>query len=191
VKGFWNGLNDGIISVRAFMSKTIRDISIPTGANKIWQLAREQDEMTKQRQLKIDYLELQINGATYVASCLNLDPNIKMLYGTCRYFLRHVPAYNSEPTLYMSLVIWMNTEMIYDALTSSCDVDRHHRKYPATAHELEEKNNLIKHKKRFRFRKTTLYEREVTKNQKGFIRWQTFPLPYNRWLGNHSFKAAI
>jgi hypothetical protein len=48
----------------------------------------------------------------------------------------------------------------------------------------------IKCKKRYRFKKATLYEREVTKKQKFFIRWQKLPYSYNRWLGNHSLKAT-
>jgi hypothetical protein len=45
-------------------------------------------------------------------------------------------------------------------------------------------------KKRYRFKKATLYEREVIKKQKIFIRWQKLPYSYNRWLGNHSLKAT-
>jgi hypothetical protein len=45
-------------------------------------------------------------------------------------------------------------------------------------------------KKRCRFKKATLYEREVIKKQKFLIRWQKLPYSYNRWLGNHSLKAT-
>jgi hypothetical protein len=34
-----------------------------------------------------------------------------------------------------------------------------------------------------------LYEREVLKKQKFFIRWLELPYSYNRWFGNHSLKA--
>jgi hypothetical protein len=37
----------------------------------------------------------------------------------------------------------------------------------------------IKCKKRYRFKKATLYEREVIKKQKFFIRWQKLPYSYN------------
>jgi hypothetical protein len=47
-----------------------------------------------------------------------------------------------------------------------------------------------KKKKRYRFKKAALYEREVIKKQKIFIRWQKLPYSYNRWLGNHSLKAT-
>jgi hypothetical protein len=48
---------------------------------------------------------------------------------------------------------------------------------------------LIKYKKRYRFKKATLYEREVIKKQK-FFRWQKLPYSYNTWLGNRSLKAT-
>jgi hypothetical protein len=50
------------------------------------------------------------------------------------------------------------------------------------------KTAKIKCKKRYRFKKTTLYEREVMKKQKFFIRWQKLPCSYNMWLGNRSLK---
>jgi hypothetical protein len=50
---------------------------------------------------------------------------------------------------------------------------------------------LINCKKRYRFRKITLYEREVIKKQKFFIRWLELPYSYNRWFGIHSLKAAF
>jgi hypothetical protein len=46
----------------------------------------------------------------------------------------------------------------------------------------------IKCQKRYRFKKTTLYEREVIKKQNFFIRWQKLPYSYNMWLGNRSLK---
>jgi hypothetical protein len=49
----------------------------------------------------------------------------------------------------------------------------------------------IKCKKRYRFKKATLYEREVIKKQKFFIRWQKLPYSYNMWLGNRSFYKVI
>jgi hypothetical protein len=52
------------------------------------------------------------------------------------------------------------------------------------------KTAKIKRKQRYRFQKATLYEREVIKKQKFFIRWQKLPYSYNRWLGNHSLKAT-
>jgi hypothetical protein len=36
-------------------------------------------------------------------------------------------------------------------------------------------------KKRYRFKKATLYGREVIKKQKFFIRWQKLPYSYNMW----------
>jgi hypothetical protein len=42
------------------------------------------------------------------------------------------------------------------------------------------KTAKIKCKKRYRFKKATLYEREVIKKQKFFIRWQKLPYSYNR-----------
>jgi hypothetical protein len=46
-------------------------------------------------------------------------------------------------------------------------------------------------KKRYRFKKATLYEREVIKKQKLFIRWQKLPYSYNMWLGNRSLNFLI
>jgi hypothetical protein len=45
----------------------------------------------------------------------------------------------------------------------------------------EQKLNV---KKRYRLRKATLYEREVIKKQKFFIRRQKLPYSYNMWLGS-------
>jgi hypothetical protein len=42
----------------------------------------------------------------------------------------------------------------------------------------QQKLNVIK---RYRFRKATLYEREVIKKQKFFIRRQKLPYSYNMW----------
>jgi hypothetical protein len=42
------------------------------------------------------------------------------------------------------------------------------------------KTAKIKCKKRYRFKRATLYEREVIKKQKFFIRWQKLPYSYNR-----------
>jgi hypothetical protein len=41
--------------------------------------------------------------------------------------------------------------------------------------------NYIKCKKRYRFKKAMLYEREVIKKQKFFIRRQKLPYSYNMW----------
>jgi hypothetical protein len=49
----------------------------------------------------------------------------------------------------------------------------------------------LKCKKRYRFRKATLYEREVIKKQKFFIRWQKLAYSYNTWLGNRSLNFLI
>jgi hypothetical protein len=54
-----------------------------------------------------------------------------------------------------------------------------------------EKQQILNVKKRYRFRKKTLYEREVRKKQKNFLRWLDLPYSYNRWFGNHSFNAAL
>jgi hypothetical protein len=43
------------------------------------------------------------------------------------------------------------------------------------------KTAKIKCKKRYRFKKATMYEREVIKKQKIFIRWQKLPYSYNMW----------
>jgi hypothetical protein len=56
---------------------------------------------------------------------------------------------------------------------------------------LWQKTAKIKCKKRYRFKKTTLYEREVIKKQKFFIRWQKLPYSYNMWLGNRSLNFLI
>jgi hypothetical protein len=53
------------------------------------------------------------------------------------------------------------------------------------------KTAKIKCKKRYRFKKATLYEREVIKKQKFFIRWQKLPYSYNMWLGNRSLNFLI
>jgi hypothetical protein len=49
-----------------------------------------------------------------------------------------------------------------------------------TKRKLAEKTAKIKCKKRYRFKRATLYEREVIKKQKFFIRWQKLPYSYNR-----------
>jgi hypothetical protein len=56
--------------------------------------------------------------------------------------------------------------------------------------ETVNRKTIINCKKRYRFKKATLYEREVIKKQKFFIRWQKLPYSYNRWLGNRSLKAT-
>jgi hypothetical protein len=56
---------------------------------------------------------------------------------------------------------------------------------------LRQKTAKIKCKKRYRFKKTTLYEREVIKKQKFFIRRQKLPYSYNMWLGNRSLNFLI
>jgi hypothetical protein len=43
------------------------------------------------------------------------------------------------------------------------------------------KTAKVKCKKRYRFKKATLYEREVIKKQNFFIRWQKLPYSYNMW----------
>jgi hypothetical protein len=53
------------------------------------------------------------------------------------------------------------------------------------------KTEKIKCKKRYHFKKTTLYEREVIKKQIFFIRWQKLPYSYNRWLGNRSLNFLM
>jgi hypothetical protein len=45
-------------------------------------------------------------------------------------------------------------------------------------------------KKRYRFKKATLYEREVIKKQNFFIRPHKLPYSYNMWKGNRSMKAT-
>jgi hypothetical protein len=40
-------------------------------------------------------------------------------------------------------------------------------------------------------KKATLYEREVIKKRKFFIRWQKLPYSYNKWLGNRSLNFLI
>jgi hypothetical protein len=57
------------------------------------------------------------------------------------------------------------------------------RRTRAYKKELNVKNDIV-------FKKPTLYEREVMKKQKFFIRWQMLLYSYNRWLGNHSLKAT-
>jgi hypothetical protein len=49
----------------------------------------------------------------------------------------------------------------------------------------------LKVKERYRFKKTTLYESEVIKKQKLFIRRQKLPYSYNTWLGNRSLNFHI
>jgi hypothetical protein len=46
-------------------------------------------------------------------------------------------------------------------------------------------------KERYRFKKATLYEREVIKKQKFFIRRQKLPYSYNMWLGIRSLNFVI
>jgi hypothetical protein len=53
------------------------------------------------------------------------------------------------------------------------------------------KTAKIKCKNRYRFKKATLYEREVIKKQNFFIRWQKLPYSYNMWLGNRSLNFLI
>jgi hypothetical protein len=51
---------------------------------------------------------------------------------------------------------------------------------------------VINCKKRYRFKKATLYEREVLKKQKFFIRWQKLPCSYNvAFLKRHRFLQLI
>jgi hypothetical protein len=54
--------------------------------------------------------------------------------------------------------------------------------------KMQQKLNV---KKRYRFKKATLYEREVIKKQKFFIRRQKLPYSYNMWLGNRSLNFLI
>jgi hypothetical protein len=42
-----------------------------------------------------------------------------------------------------------------------------------------EKTAKIKCKKRYRFKKATLYQREVIKSKSSFFRWQKLPYSYN------------
>jgi hypothetical protein len=49
----------------------------------------------------------------------------------------------------------------------------------------------IKCKKRYRFKKATLYERKVIKKQKFFIHRQKLPYSYNMWFDNHSLNFLI
>jgi hypothetical protein len=53
------------------------------------------------------------------------------------------------------------------------------------------KTAKIECKKRYRFKKATLYEREVIKKRNFFIRWQKLPYSYNMWLGNHNLNFHI
>jgi hypothetical protein len=55
----------------------------------------------------------------------------------------------------------------------------------------QKKQQKLNVKKRYRFKKATLYEREVIKKQKFFIRRQKLPYSYNMWLGNRSLKFLI
>jgi hypothetical protein len=50
---------------------------------------------------------------------------------------------------------------------------------------------VIKCEKRYLSRKKTLYERQVMKKQKLFIRWIELRYSYNKWYGNHYLKAAL
>jgi hypothetical protein len=56
---------------------------------------------------------------------------------------------------------------------------------------LRQKTAKLECKKRYRFQKATLYEREVIKKQKFFIRWRKLPYSYNMWLGNRSLNFLI
>jgi hypothetical protein len=56
---------------------------------------------------------------------------------------------------------------------------------------LRKKKQKLNVKKRYRFKKATLYEREVIKKQKFFIRRQKLPYSYNMWLGNRSLNFPI
>jgi hypothetical protein len=53
------------------------------------------------------------------------------------------------------------------------------------------KRQKLNVKKRYRFKKATLYEREVIKKQNFFIRRQKLPYSYNMWLGNRSLNFLI
>jgi hypothetical protein len=53
------------------------------------------------------------------------------------------------------------------------------------------KQKKLNVKKRFRSKKATLYEREIIKKQKCFIRWQKLPYSYNKRLGNRSLNFII
>jgi hypothetical protein len=55
----------------------------------------------------------------------------------------------------------------------------------------QKKQQKLNVKKRYRFKKATLYEREVIKKQKFFIRRQKLPYSYNMWLGNRSLNFLI
>jgi hypothetical protein len=54
-----------------------------------------------------------------------------------------------------------------------------------------EKTAKIKCRKRYRFKKATLYEGEVIKKQQFFIRRQKLPYSCNMWLGNRSLNFLI
>jgi hypothetical protein len=45
---------------------------------------------------------------------------------------------------------------------------------------VRKKHQKLNVKKRYRFKEATLYELEVIKEQKFFIRWQKLPYSYNR-----------
>jgi hypothetical protein len=61
----------------------------------------------------------------------------------------------------------------------------------AEAYGKKQQKIIINVKKRYRFKKATLYEREVIKKQKFFIRRQKLPYSYNMWLGNRSLNFLI
>jgi hypothetical protein len=56
--------------------------------------------------------------------------------------------------------------------------------YGKKQQKLNVKNDIV-------FKKATLYEREVIKKQKFFIRRQKLPYSYNMWLGNRSLNFLI
>jgi hypothetical protein len=55
----------------------------------------------------------------------------------------------------------------------------------------QKKQQKLNVKKRYRLKKATLYEREVIKKQKFFIRWQKLPYSHNMWLFNRSLNFLI
>jgi hypothetical protein len=55
----------------------------------------------------------------------------------------------------------------------------------------QKKQQKINVKQRCRFKRATLYEREVIKKQEFFIRRQKLPYSYNMWLGNRSLNFLI
>jgi hypothetical protein len=60
------------------------------------------------------------------------------------------------------------------------DCDRHAEFKNHKAEVCGKKLQKLNVKKRNRFKKATLYEREVIKKQKIFIRWHKLPYSYNR-----------